>query len=197
MALPERVRVKLSSEAAGAISLTPVVVEELTVGELVDHILGLTGKDAARIREILLRGTLVSGASRFRWQGWDAAAADVEEVLGTFPDAEPERPFARERCGRAALRGAHGTLEIPRAAGERKGWMRRTSFWDVAMDVAAAPGLGYAGYSYRDHADRYRRDLTGEDRARLEAAGGLLCYSSLRDQLRTAAWVAMELYVER
>ena len=72
MALPQTVRVKLSSEAAGAITLTPVVAQELAVRDLIEHVLGLAGKDEARIREILLRGTLVSGASRFRWEGFRA-----------------------------------------------------------------------------------------------------------------------------
>ena len=68
MPLPQTVRVKLSSEAAGAITITPVLLQELPVGELIGHVLGLAGKDEARIREILFRGTLVSGASRFRWE---------------------------------------------------------------------------------------------------------------------------------
>jgi len=64
MALPPIVRVKLSSEAAESISITPVVVREMPVRELVEYMLGVTGKDEARIRELLLRGSLVSGASR-------------------------------------------------------------------------------------------------------------------------------------
>ena len=68
MSLPDRVRVKLSSEAAEGISITPVVVQEIGTRELVEYMLGLTGKDEARVRELLLRGTLVSGASRFRWR---------------------------------------------------------------------------------------------------------------------------------
>ena len=62
MSLPETVRVKLSSEAADYVSLTPVVVQELPLRELVEHMLGITGKDEARVRDLLLRGTLVSGA---------------------------------------------------------------------------------------------------------------------------------------
>ena len=50
MALPPTVRVKLSSEAAGSISLTPVVVQEFAIRELVENILAVTGKDEARVR---------------------------------------------------------------------------------------------------------------------------------------------------
>src|SRR5579863_235688 len=72
MSLPETVRVKLSSEAAGYVSVTPVVVREMPTRDLVELMLGITGKDEARVRDLLLRGTLVSGASRFRWTGWEA-----------------------------------------------------------------------------------------------------------------------------
>src|SRR5689334_9069219 len=103
MSLPDTVRVKLSSEDAGAISLTQVVVRDMPVRELVEYMLGVTGKDEARIRDLLLRGSLINGASRFRWTGWDASLPAVRDLLATFPDAQPDRPFVRERCVRAIL----------------------------------------------------------------------------------------------
>src|SRR5215831_9669117 len=114
MALPDRIRVKLSSEAAEGISITPVVAREMPLRELVEYMLGVTGKDEARVRELLLRGTLVSGASRFRWSGWEADVAAITELLGTFPDPEPARLFAGENCVRAVLRGGRQPVEIPR-----------------------------------------------------------------------------------
>src|SRR5436190_18656808 len=114
MALPDSVRVKLSSEAAESISITPVVVRDIPMRELIEHMLGVTGKDAPRVHELILRGTLVSGASRFRWSGWDAERADIEALLGTFPDRDPARPFAPELCIRATLRGPGRRIEIPR-----------------------------------------------------------------------------------
>src|SRR5689334_11560157 len=125
MALPERVRVKLSSEAAEGISITPVVAREMLLRELVEYMLGVTGKDEARVRELLLRGTLVSGASRFRWNGWEADVESVTELLRTFPDPDPARPFAAVRCVRAILRGGRQAIEIPRDAGMRKPLFRR------------------------------------------------------------------------
>ena len=41
MGLPRTVRVKLSSEAAESITLTPVVVQELPVRELIEHTLSV------------------------------------------------------------------------------------------------------------------------------------------------------------
>ena len=65
------------------------------------------------------------------------------------------------------------------------------------MKVAAAPRLAYGGYSYRDHADRYVRAISVEETGRLRAAGDLVRYTTLRDQLRTVALSSLELFVER
>src|SRR5262249_5971808 len=161
--LPATVRVKLSSEAAEAISLTPVVVQEMPVREFIEHVLGLAGKDEARICEILHRGTLVSGASRFRWTGWEVDTPALRELLATFPDADPAARFAADRCIRAILRGGRSAIEIPRQAAERKGVFQRDSFWDVLMEVVAAADGEYHGYSYRDRADRFLRQLSHDE----------------------------------
>jgi hypothetical protein len=187
----------LSSEAAEAISLTPVVVQELAVRELIEHMLGITGKDEARIRELLKRGNLVSGASRFRWAGWDADAEGVREVLGTFPDADPSRKFEASRCLRAILRGGRQTLEIQREAGARKGLFQRASFWDLLMEVAGAAGAAYGGYSYKDRADRFWRELTVAEAERIRAASDAVRFSTLRGQVKAEAFAQVELYCQR
>ena len=197
MALPQTIRVKLSSEAAEAISLTPVVVQELAVRELIEHMLGLTGKDEERIRELLKRGTLVSGASRFRWAGWDADAEGVRELLATFPDADPAREFEASRCVRAILRGGRQRLEISREAGARKGLFQRSSFWDLLMEVAGAASATYGGYSYKDRADRYWRELTVVEAERIRAGSDAVRFSTLREQVRAGAFGQVELYCER
>jgi hypothetical protein len=193
--LPSSVRVKLSSETAESISITPVVIQELPIRELIEHMLGVTGKDPGRIHEILLRGSLVSGASRFRWPGWDADAAAILELLATFPDSDPARPFAPEYCVRAVLRGGRQAIEIPREAASRKGLFQRETFWDLLMSSVA--GAAYAEYSYRHRADRYLRDLTATEVDRLRAGAAGVKFSTLRDQIRTVAFGQAELYVER
>lgn len=197
MGLPPTVRVKLSSEAAGAISLTPVVVQELALRDLVEHMLGVTGKDEPRIREILLRGTLVSGASRFRWAGWEADLDGLRELLATFPDPDPSLPFAAERCLRVVLRGGRQGIEIPREAGARTSLFQRESFWDRLMEVMAAAAPAYAGYSYRDRADRYARQLAHTEAEAIRAAAGSVKFSTLRDQLRSVAFASADLYAAR
>ncbi len=82
MALPQTIRVKLSSEAAEAISLTPVVVQEMPMRELVEHMLGVAGQGRGAHPRMLLRGTLVSGASRFRWAGWEPDAESLRDAAG-------------------------------------------------------------------------------------------------------------------
>jgi len=196
MSLPDRIQVKLSSEVAEAISLTPVVVREISIRELVEYMLGVTGKDEARIRELLLRGTLVSGASRFRWSGWEADRAAVIELLATFPDPEPGRRFDQERAVRAILRGGRQAIEIPRAAGERKPLFRRGNFWNLLLEVAAAR-LRYHTYSYRERVDVYHGALEPAAAQRLRSAVGLLTYSALRDRIRSEAFTSAEFYVER
>ena len=197
MSLPATVRVKLSSDAAEGISITRVVVQDLPLRDLVEHMLGITGKDEDRIRELLRRGTLVRGASRFRWTGWEAEADALRELLATFPSDDPGRQFTAGRCVRAVLRGGRQAIEVPREAAARKPLLRKLSFWDVLMDLAAAGELRYLHYSYKDRADSYRFDMPVAVAEKLRAAGEAVKYTSLRDQIRAASFVWAELYVER
>jgi hypothetical protein len=197
MSLPATVRVKLSSEAAEGISITRVVVQDLPLRDLVEHMLGITGKNEARVHELLLRGALVSGASRFRWTGWDADLDSLRELLATFPGDDPARPFASGRCVRAVLRGGRQAIEIPREAGARKPLLRKASFWDVLMELAAGGEIRYLHYSYKDRADCFRLEMPLPAAEKLRAASGVVKYSSLREQIRSAGFVWAELYVER
>ncbi len=169
----------------------------MPVRELVEYMLGVTGKDEARVRELLLRGSLVSGASRFRWTGWDAGLANLRELLATFPDPDPSRRFAAANCTRATLRGGRQPIEISREAGARKGLFQRESFWDVLMTAIDGATPAYAGYSYRERSDRYLRVFTQAELEQLRAASRLIRYSILSDQIRTAAFTQAELYVKR
>jgi len=197
MSLPATVRVKLSSEAAEGISITRVVVQDLPVRELVEHMLGITGKDESRVREILRRGTLVSGASRFRWNGWEAESAELRQLLATFPGDEPGRPFQAERCVLAILLGGRQAIHIPREAGARKPLLRKNSFWDLLMETVAAGEIVYLHYSYKDRADCYRVELTLAAAEKLRDGYRMVLYTTLRDQIRTLSFVRAELHVER
>lgn len=195
MPLPLDVRVKLSSEAAESVALTPVVVREMPFGELLEQIAGATGAEPARVREILKRGSLVSGATRFRWQGWECGEEELEQAIGALPQPEPWRPFAAERCERVILIAGAARIEISRAAAEQRRLFRRRSFWQCLMAEAAAPA--YVTYHYKDRADHYRAMLTAEQRARLQAGAALLRFPGLAKQIRRAALEQVELIAGR
>jgi hypothetical protein len=197
VALPETIRVKISSEAAEFISVTPVVVREMPARELLEAMLGVTGKDATRVRDILHRGSLVEGASRFRWDAFDADQAAVESLLATFPDPDPARPFAAGLCLRAVLKGPNTRIEIPRQVGSERRLFRKSSFWDLLMEVALVAAPRYLGYSYRDRADRYTFTVPPAEAVRLCASAGTIRYSGLEAQVRRARLDSIDLYVER
>lgn len=195
--LPETIRVRVSTEDAGYISITPVVVRELPLRELIERMLGITGKQPGRIHELLLRGTLVSGASRLRWAGWDADCAALESLLATFPDPDPSRPFTGRLCMRAVLKGPACRIDLPRDIGAERRWLRRRSFWDVLMEVAAAGVPRYLDYSYAERADRYLMDLTPAAADQFRQRAAALRYSRLEYQVRSAAFDCVEFYVAR
>lgn len=197
MALPDRIPVKISSEAAVGLSLTPVVRQELARAQLLENILRVTGKDAGRVREILRQGTVVNGASRFRWEAIHAEAEEVTVALAGFPDAEPWRPFEAARCVRARLAGTRAPIELEREAASRRRWLRRRSFWEAVLEAAAKAAPTYHGYSYGDRADVYHAELSGETAAWLREQSRLLPYESLALTIREASCQRLELWVER
>lgn len=197
MALPETVRVKLSSEAAGAISITPVVIREMPLRELVELMLVAVGKDSARIRELLLRGSLVSGASRFRWSGWTAGIAEIDALLATFPNPDPARAFTPDRCVRAVLSSPAARIDLPREAGLKRRLFARGTFWEELMRLAEAGEIEYVEYSYRDRADRYRIRLNSAGLAVLREHSRSLVYSTLQAQVCGTALDTIDFLVER
>ncbi len=196
MELPESIRVKLSSEAAGSIALTPVVVQEMPVREIVELMLGIAGKDVERIREMLRRGTLVSGASRFRWEGIEADAPTLHTLLATFPDADPGRPFNATACFRAVLRGGTHHVELPVDACSKRKFLRRRSFWNSVMEAAAGT-VTYLDYSYKERADRYHATLSPQAVERLRTDANLLVYPTLTAHIQAFVISEAEFFTRR
>lgn len=197
MGLPDSLPVKISSEAAGYVSLTAVVTQQMPVRELVETMMAVTGRDAERIRELLRRGSLVSGASRFRWNGVEAAPGDVEALLATLPGPEPSRPFAPNACTRAVLRGAGVRIEIPRDAAAQKRMFRGETFWDVLSAAARENPPEYVEYSYGERADRYTARLPAGAPARIAEAAALLKFRALEAQVRRGGFDSIEFLVPR
>jgi hypothetical protein len=88
-------------------------------------------------------------------------------------------------------------VDIPREAGERKPLLRKASFWDLLMETAAAGEPRYLYYSYKDRADCYRLELSLAAAEKLRAAGAMVRYTTLREQIRSVGFVWAELYAER
>ena len=190
--LPSQIRVRISSENAEGIGLSPVVAQDMSTLDLVGQILGITGKDAPRVREILSRGTFISGASRFRWAGVDCELEEMIEYLKKFPDPDPTLPFNSSKCHLVDFRGGARSLAIERAAGEKRRLFRRRSFWEELMELARP---SYAEYSWRECADVYRWHVDSQER--LREAAKLLAWSSYETQLKSGLYDTADFYCRR
>lgn len=197
MALPETIPTKISSEAAGYVSLTPVGREDLPCSELVERIVAVTGKDAERIAEILRRGTFVSGPARYRWQRLDADAAELTVLLATLPDEQPERPFDGAKCHTIFLRGRRANVEIRDDFAKEKRLFKKTSFWESLLAALPTADAKYERYSYADKADVYSVKIPFEVARRIEQDAVLLKYSAVIQQIRLLDVASAELYVTR
>jgi hypothetical protein len=159
------------------------------------YMLAVTGKDSARVKEILARGSLVSGASRFRWMGFDVLESELTVWLTRFPESDPSIPFDPEGCTLMTIHLGRKQLPIERAAGEKRRLFHRRSFWQDVLAITEAPE--YAGYSYRDRADQYRWHPAAADQPRLHEAAKLLTFSSYEAQILAGTVTAIDLYVPR
>src|ERR1700738_2969947 len=98
MPLHETIAVRYTEEEAGYVTVRPIVRQTFRLDELLDMILSVSGKDAARIRQILHSGTVVYHFFRYSWTGFDAHEAELSAALTRFPDADPARPFDASQC---------------------------------------------------------------------------------------------------
>lgn len=197
MPLPRTIPVKITSEAAGYVSFTPVRRQELSPAELVEQILGVTGKNPSRIREILSRGTFVSGGSRFRWEPFEAGGGEVERLLEPFPDEDRDRPFDPSRCTMVIFQGRRGSVEVLREAAAKRRLFQRASFWDTLMATFESAGPGYERYSYAEQADVYQVPLPLEMLRGILDRTNLLKYASIAQELRFLEPTSAELFARR
>jgi hypothetical protein len=162
--LPETIPVKYTEEEAEYVSIRPVVRQSFRAAELIDMILGVTGKDLSRIQQILRSGTVVFHSYRYWWEGFEADAAALEQILAHYPDQDSSRPFRAEDCSEAILESsgsaARHTLRLRRdAAGKRK-LLRARSLWDCLMNLTRDTAPAYREYSYALRGDLYSMSLS-------------------------------------
>ncbi len=205
--LPTQIPVKYTEEEAEYLSVRPVVKQTFQLAELVDMILGVTGKDPARVQQILRTGTLVFNFYRYWWPGFDAGAEELAAVLAQFPDADPARGFCAGECSVAVLVGknfqpAHDHVTLPtngielnRAEVGRRRLLSRKSFWDALMQIPGERAPEYLGYSYQRRADLYMVEISPEQAASLARAAQKLAPRSVRAQLAKISAVARILFL--
>ena len=174
MALPETILVRYTEEEAGYVSFRPMVRQTFRLHELLDMVVSVTGKDPARVQQILRSGTVVFHFYRYWWQGFETSETELHPLLASFPDPDPSRVFRAEECTLALIEDSAAPsrllVEVDRAVVSRTGILRRRSFWDSLLSAAAAGSVGYQGYSYARHGDVYRLELSNEQRASLANA---------------------------
>jgi len=171
VALPETIPVRYTEEEAEYLSVRPVVRQTFHLQELIDMVLGVTGKDLARIQQILRSGTVVFHFYRYWWQGFEADAEELAAMLARFPDADHTREFRAEECTAVLLESGgeppRHSFEIRRDMASRKGLFRSRSFWDYLLVLGQEQGPTYQGYSYPRHADFFRLAISPEQTAAL------------------------------
>ncbi len=157
MSLPETIGVKYTAEEAEYLSLRPITRQTFRIAELVDMILGVTGKNIERIQTLLRSGTVVFHSYRYWWDGFEAETGDLQRLLATFPGPEPNRPFRAAEC--TELRFEFGTspprpaIRLNREVAGPKRWFQRRGLWERILEQSAARKPSYKEYSYADRAD--------------------------------------------
>lgn len=188
MPFPETIPVRYTEEEAGYVTVRPLVKQTFRLDELLDMILSVAGKDSTRVRQLLHSGTIVYHFYRYSWAGIDADEAELAAALARFPDADPSRPFAADKCTNAVLdspgENPRHLLDLDRAEASRRRLFRGQSFWERLMGIAEEENLTYQKYSYSRRADLYRLDLDAGNALRIEEAANRLAVGKLRAALR-------------
>jgi hypothetical protein len=187
MALPESILVRYTEEEAANVSVRPVVRQTFQLHDLLDMVLGVTGKNMARVQQILRSGTVVYHFYRYWWTGFEADEAELSAALAAFPDADASRPFDAEQCVLAVFESGgvipRHLLELRRAEGSKRRMFRGQSFWERLLEIAGNEKVSYQSYSYGRRADLYRLDLDGENVLQIAQAAKSLARGDLRAEL--------------
>jgi hypothetical protein len=199
MPLPEVIPVRYTEEEAGYVSFRPIVRQSFRPDQLLDMVLSVTGKDTARIRQILRSGTVVFHFYRYWWTGFDIDETELGGFLARFPDSDPSREFRNTECTIVAIESGatppRPAVEIPRQAISRARLFRRRSFWDALLAEVSSSRVSYQGYSFAHRADLYRLELAPESRARLAAAAASLAPRAMRKELQAIGHAARVVFI--
>jgi hypothetical protein len=196
--LPAVIPVRYSDEEAGFVSVRPVLRMSLRPEQLLELILGVTGKIPERVEQILRSGSVAASGFRYWWEAVDASAAEIEPLLAAFPDADPSRPFGASRCTLVAAEGGTSTnalAEFPAQAASRRRALRRRSFWDALLAAAREQPPSYRSYSYQRRGDLYALELAANQSALLAHEAHDLGVGDVRAQAAALARAVRLVYV--
>jgi hypothetical protein len=197
--LPDSISVKYSEDDAQFISIRPLVRQSFRPAELIDMIVSVTGKDSARVAQILRSGTIVFNSYRYWWDALNPDSAALSEILNKYPDAQPSRAFRPEDCTEAILESAgtppRHSLRLRREVAAKKHLLRSRSFWDTLMDLTRNHTPTYSEYSYAQRADIYALNLDAQAIIRLSQDAARYAPRSLRAQLAILPKIAQAIFI--
>jgi len=186
MPFPDPIPVRFTEEDADNFTIRPVKRQTFRPHELLDMILRVTGKDPARVQQILHSGTIVYHFYRYWWQSLDLTVEDLAAALANFPSDDPSRPFRANECSAVTLESApsaHRSVEITRESAARKPLFSSASLWDRLMSLGASAAPQYSSYSFERSADVYHLALTPDTGAAIVRESARLAPRNLRAQL--------------
>jgi hypothetical protein len=206
--LPESIAVKYTEEEAEYLSMRPLVRQTFRAPELIDMIVQVAGKDSARVQQILRAGTVVFHSFRYWWPGFAPDPLALQEILQSYPDADPARPFRPEDCVELILESsgspARHSLRITRAAAEKnsstlaavaRALRRAPTFWQRLMDFSRDAHPRYLEYSYARRADLFSLALTPPQIASLLHEAAPHAPRPLRADLRALPSISQAVFV--
>ena len=163
MPLPDQIPLRYTEEDAGFVSVRPVVKQTFRLHELVDMVVSVAGKDAARVQQIFRSGTVVYNGYRYWWDALSTEREEIEQLLLVFPDDDPSRGFDAAQTTAVLLEiggGAQRTVvEISRHDAAQKKLFAKHSPWDVLTNFASARSPRYDKYNHARRADLFRLSL--------------------------------------
>ena len=198
MPLPAVIPVRYTDEEAGFVSVRPVLRMSLRPEQLLELILGVTGKSIGRVEQILRGGSVAASGYRYWWEAVQVNPDELDSLLAAFPDPDPSRPFVATRCILVSAEAGTSTTplaEFTAPAASRRRAFRRRSFWDVLLSVAAGQSPEYRSYSYAHRGDLYAMELDANRGAWLAQEARRLGVGDVRAQAAALARAARLVYV--
>ena len=160
MPLPENIALRFTEEDAGYVTVRPVVKQTFRLAELADMVVSVTGKNVARVQQILRAGTVVYNGYRYWWDGFVSNEIEVAELLARFPDDDPARPFNAAQVTSVALEVGGGTqrslVGLARDEASAKKLFQKQSPWEILLTAARDSTPRYEKYSHAERADVFR-----------------------------------------